>query len=339
MDDLFEGVRDEGVAFLGKGIEAARAVLASLELDPRHARTLLGAIFAYVDEETLRTPAEIAEEAFEAAGAGDTARAAMEDEDDRAQREAARALRAAVSAMEEGPTRETAEAALAAFSVWKRASGASTLRFVLDSAAMLRVQTGAQSPPPRMVREARALGGEDAVAEVRRRMRAEPLDQGQVERTLRRAFWDAAEERVRGGDVETLWSLCAELKDTMRALLFAAPRAAERLDAEFDLDLLRPQVGLADFPQTLGRAVRHVVSVVRDMVAAVDAPQVAEWEGRVEVGLQRRDWTMADYLADRETGLLAFARGGLEIMERQRRRVASITQGGDGRLEGEGDGT
>ena len=140
-----------------------------------------------------------------------------------------------------------------------------------------------------------------------------------VEATLRRAYWDSLRE----------------LKDNIDRLLLMAPRARERFGDGLDVDLLRQQVHLADFGQTLGQSIRHTVRVLGECSAAADAPLVRALEQLCESGMDGR--ATLDYLRDAETGIVpTFLRPAHELAEVCRRRLESIVQGGDGSLGEEG---
>tara|TARA_B100000123_G_scaffold224096_1_gene172745 strand:+ start:456 stop:830 length:375 start_codon:yes stop_codon:yes gene_type:complete len=113
----------------------------------------------------------------------------------------------------------------------------------------------------------------------------------------------------------------------------AATRNAGSSDV--DVDLLRQQVHLADFGQTLGQSIRHTVRVLGECSAAADAPLVRALEQLCESGMDGR--ATLDYLRDAETGIVpTFLRPAHELAEVCRRRLESIVQGGDGSLGEEG---
>lgn len=118
----------------------------------------------------------------------------------------------------------------------------------------------------------------------------------------------------------------------------AATRNAGSSDV--DVDLLRQQVHLADFGQTLGQSIRHTVRVLGECSAAADAPLVRALEQLCESGMDGR--ATLDYLRDAETGTVpTFLRPAHELAEVCRRRLESIVQGGGGssRIVQGGDGS
>ena len=117
-----------------------------------------------------------------------------------------------------------------------------------------------------------------------------------------------------------------------RATLAATRNAGS---SDVDVDLLRQQVHLADFGQTLGQSIRHTVRVLGECSAAADAPLVRALEQLCESGMDGR--ATLDYLRDAETGIVpTFLRPAHELAEVCRRRLESIVQGGDGSLREEG---
>ena len=123
-----------------------------------------------------------------------------------------------------------------------------------------------------------------------------------------------------------------------RATLAATRNAGS---SDVDVDLLRQQVHLADFGQTLGQSIRHTVRVLGECSAAADAPLVRALEQLCESGMDGR--ATLDYLRDAKTGIVpTFLRPAHELAEVCRRRLESIVQGGDGSLgqeRGAGNGT
>jgi len=309
------------------------------------------------------------EKGVDGAALGRAAREALADEQDAEEAASVAALGSALDALRAEETPGRVREVLRGLKRWKDATRARTLQYTLDSATQLRAAQAVQrreaeaaggapssstssstasstpspaSPEPgvaraeaRMEREARALGGEEAVRQLMGRLRSRPMARADVEATLRRAYWDSMLERVGRGEVEPLWDSLRELRDNVDRLLFMAPRARERFGDGLDVDLLRQQVHLADFGQTLGQSIRHTVRVLGECSAAADAPLVRALEQLCESGMDGR--ATLDYLRDAETGIVpTFLRPAHELAEVCRRRLESIVQGGDGSLREEG---
>lgn len=218
---------------------------------------------------------------------------------------------------------------------WSTADRPATLDFLLSSVVALKAKQtrdgGVAEPPEDLFAQIRALGGDDAEAEARRRYDGAwaPVAQQDMATTVaeiaHRAFWDSVQEGVSNGNLDPLFSVLGELQGAMRALVAHRPDAVAELDDKFDAEWLKQRaendaLDLSD----VHNLVRYVIAAIADWQAPVDDAETRAWITHVETILAATQ--RAPLLEFIGAHLVGIVRGAIDKVGQVYKRLMALAE-------------
>lgn len=186
--------------------------------------------------------------------------------------------------------------AFLALDAWKQEDRRQSVRFLMDSIALL---------PPDQPERTRAryrfyydcllrIGGAAAAEQGRRlyerdgfvALSADHLE-SHVRSIVERAFFDTLRDELARDRYDRLFGLLGELRGALSVFMAARPQARARFEAAFDLDLLRQRVrnGAMD-SAALVELIRYVVATVHTLSAPAEDERLRAWSSRLEETIQ-----------------------------------------------------
>lgn len=316
-------------------IETARAWLEEVGCDPRAGRLLLGLV--YMAREAARLFCDSSEDKSMA-------------------REAKRFHKRLLAALKTGEADDFPEDLRRArrfHAAWLAVDKPKVVGCLVDSLVARRAEQAAPRVPneagaavPSLSASAdetlemiRRLGGAEAEAEAREaerragemaHVRAEDLAT-HVGKVAKRAFWDAVQERLRGGDFECAFGLLGEMQKAMLALVAHSAKAREELADKFDAAWLKQQAdnGALELG-SVTNLMKYVASTIAAWQAPADEPEARAWVESVEAVAAAAVAERADLGAFIGDHLAPFLARAHELIGRIYERLVAMQQEADG---------
>ena len=189
------------------------------------------------------------------------------------------------------------------FDSWKRRDKAAVVNFLEEECVRHREDAGGNET---RFQQIRGIAGPEAEERARQRCarnwtRVHLRDlENTVNEIAEQAYWDAMRARVsEDGDVEgTLFPLIHSLQRAILALLSAAPRRAQNVREQFDVDfLVQMHRANALTRRDVGRYVEYVSNLIASMQAPADDHDVRPWAQRVRARAGM-DTPLREYLGE-----------------------------------------
>ena len=187
-----------------------------------------------------------------------------------------------------------------------------------------------EGPPEELMDAILKTGGREAAEAARRHfdqvlhLDVAPLEQ-QIAEVAERAFWDVAQERVAGGDMDVLFHLIEEVHKTLIALSAHRPGMQEELRDTCDPAWLRQQADHGALePDDVRRLVAYLSGVVCDWQAPADEAAAREW-----AEAEKAAFALADGVEPMLRELLApFLRRAIDQLRTLYRRILALRDEG-----------
>lgn len=214
------------------------------------------------------------------------------------------------------------------FNAWKSRDSQNVLQYLEDAVIRRGIFPSDNSnySQSELVDMLRLVGGvetADRVEERARRLSVVNVEEFEntVARTVERAFWDSAKEKVQQGDLNPLYDVLHNVRRCVSALLSAAPLCKNQWEDRFDTQWIQERGNSGHLSrEDVGNLVVYLADQVGRMQAPADDEIVIPWVEAVRKRAEETD-ELAKYLPD----VIFVIRDAIHYLRLVYRRVVELS--------------